>query len=99
MDKLKGGIMEQVGAVNVRRQRIKHVSATIEDTILSLASAPRLYNEEQQQQSNQSLIFVISSCLAMTTDVRITTEGFVCAVVIVMYRVCKSVRLLWYICS
>jgi hypothetical protein len=88
-------------AVIVRQQCGTHVSAatdsdtTIEDTVFSMESAPRLYNEDQWQQSKSVFSCIISSCyLAVTSRSRITTEDFVCAVVILICRVYKSVRLL-----
>jgi hypothetical protein len=91
IDKVQGpGIVEQEAAV-ARQWRDKRVSvatdsdATIEDMVFSMWSLP--YNDQQQLLS----CIVSSHYLATTSE---QTEDFMCAVVVVIHRMCKSVRLL-----
>jgi hypothetical protein len=97
-------------AAIARQRRGKHVSAatdadaTTEDGVFSMQSVPMLYNEDQLEkpESRQSvrgrsrqfsvLSYIVSSRYLATTSEQ--TKDLMCAVVVVIYRVGKSVRLL-----
>jgi hypothetical protein len=107
---LKARIVEQIDAATDRQQCSKHISpaiytdATVEDAVFSMQSVLRLHNKDQLDKpvTQQSVrgrgwrlavlsCIVSSSYLVMRSD---QTEGFMCAVVTVIFRVCKTVRLL-----